>query len=444
MAVKFTCQNCSAIHPKWAGKCTDCGSWNSIIEEIVESVASGSGSTGKNLKSSLIKDIKNKDKNLKRYTTGINDLDIVLGGGLVEGSVVMLAGEPGIGKSTLLMQLLGQFDKNKTSAVYVTAEESQGQVKDRATRLGVKGDNVYLSVSQSTDDIVATLMKDKPKLCIVDSIQTVKVSRLISAPGTVSQVTNSIHQLSSAAKAVGCTLIVVGHVTKEGSIAGPKVLEHLVDAVLYIEGDRHETIRTLRSIKNRFGSTQDSALLQMTDKGLVESDSISAALIAQKSDVDGSVVAAVVEGSQPLLVEIQALVSPSNFGYPKRSSSGFDLNRLNILVAVLTRRTKLKLSDKDIYINVAGGIKLKDPGADLAVCMAIASAASSKKINDSTAVFGEVGLGGEIRTASYSEKRLKEASRYKFKSVIGPKNGSSTKPYKEVLDLRQSLITFLK
>lgn len=443
MSVQYVCQNCSTIHPKWAGKCSSCNAWNVIVEEEYNSPASSNNITAK-LDKSLIKDINTSKNKLTRYVTGLNDLDQVLGGGLVAGSVVMLAGQPGIGKSTLLMQVAGRLDKDELSALYVTAEESEEQVKDRADRLGVVGENVFLSSSQSTDAIVANIIKDKPKVCIIDSIQTVKVQRLLSAPGTVSQVTNSIHALSSAAKKANTTLIIVGHVTKEGSIAGPKVLEHLVDVVLYIEGDRYESLRVLRSSKNRFGSTQESALLKMDESGLSESDNISASLIAEKSDVDGSVVAAIIEGSQPLLVEIQALVSETSFGNPKRSASGFDLNRLNILIAVLNKRTKLNLADKDIFINVAGGIKIKDTGADLAVCMAIASACTGKKIDEENTVFGEVGLGGEIRSTRYIQKRVQESKKYNFKKIIGPNSEIKDRAYISIGNLRDSLIKFLK
>lgn len=442
MSIQYVCQNCSETHPKWAGKCSSCGSWNTIVEEEVASIKTTKGNkgyVGSKISSISIGKYKSSNKDLKRYKTGFNDIDQVLGGGLVEGSVVMIAGQPGIGKSTLLLQIL---EKDIKDALYVTGEESVDQVYDRAVRLGVKKDHINLASSQSADDIAATMLKDQPQVCIVDSIQTISVARLVSAPGTVSQVTNSIHLLAAAAKEAGTTLIVVGHVTKEGSIAGPKILEHLVDAVLYIEGDRLEDLRILRTSKNRYGSTTDSALLSMSEKGLRPSDSVSAGLIEERTDTDGSVIAAVVEGNQPLLVEVQALVTDSPFGYPKRTASGFDLNRLNILIAVLSRRTKLKISDKDVFVNIVGGIKIKDPGIDLAVCMAIASASSKHKLNSKTVVFGEVGLGGEVRRVNHIDKRVKEAANFKLTKVIGPANKGSK--HKATSDLRQALIENLK
>jgi len=442
MSVQYLCQNCSEVHPKWAGKCNSCGLWNTIIEEeIADTKGSKSSKTyqGAKISSVSVGSYKSNNKNLKRFKTGFSDIDQVLGGGLVEGSVVMIAGQPGIGKSTLLLQIL---EKDIKDALYITAEESVDQVHDRSVRLRANKDHIKLASSQSADDIAATIRQNSPEVCIVDSIQTVSVARLISAPGTVSQVTNSIHLLAAAAKGSGTTLIVVGHVTKEGSLAGPKVLEHLVDVVLYIEGERLEDLRILRTSKNRYGSTQDSALLSMTEDGLKPSETVSASLIEERTDSDGSVISAVMEGSQPLLVEVQALVTDSPFGYPKRTASGFDLNRLNILIAVLSRRTKLKISDKDIFVNVVGGVKVKDPGIDLAVCVAIASAASKHKLDSKVVVFGEVGLGGEIRRVPYIDKRIKEASNYSLTKIIGP--GSSKTKHKPTANLRQALIENLK
>jgi len=448
MSVRFVCQQCTETFPKWSGKCSSCNSWNTILEEEVTNIKGSrgkrKGANGEVIKHSSLNDFKKNSTSLKRYSTGYKDIDDVLGGGLVEGSVVMIAGQPGIGKSTLLMQIIGNINPDY-KCLYITAEESADQVYDRAKRLKVESSNICLASSQSAEDIAETLFKDRPAVCIIDSIQTISVSRLISAPGTVSQVTNSIHLLSSVAKQTNTTLIVVGHVTKEGAIAGPKMLEHLVDVVLYIEGDRFENLRILRSTKNRYGSTQETALLAIDETGLNKKEGISASLIAQKSDVDGSVIAAIAEGNQPMLIEVQALVSDSSFGYPKRTASGYDLNRLNILIAVISKRTKLKIYDKDVFLNIAGGVKVKDPGADLAVCMAIASAVTGHKLNGSTAVYGEVGLGGEIRKVPFSEKRIKEAMNYKMSKIVGPQDSSQkSKQYSETLDLKKAMIQHLK
>lgn len=314
----------------------------------------------------------------QRIDTGFSEINDVLGGGLMQGSVLLVSGEPGIGKSTLLLQIASHIAKSD-NVLYVTGEESIGQVKLRGERLGVKEQKLSLASSTSADDIAATIKKHEHSLVIVDSIQTMMMADIASAPGTVSQITNATNLLIRAAKESHTTVILVGHVTKEGSIAGPKVMEHLVDVVMQFEGDRYGGFKIVRTIKNRYGSTSDVAILEMADKGLVPVDNPSAGLLAERSQVDGSIVLATMEGNRPLLVEIQALVTPSHFGYPKRTSSGFDINRLQLLIAVIEKRTKLQLGDKDIFINVVGGLKLNDPSADLAVCMAIASAASGRQ-----------------------------------------------------------------
>lgn len=443
MSMKYVCQSCSEVFSTWSGKCASCGSWSSLIEQEVASAKSG-GASAQELTSEPIRSINTNVKKLDRYDTGFANINEVLGGGIVKGGITMLAGQPGIGKSTLLMQIVGNLDTKDQNILYVTGEESVEQVADRAKRLKVKNKDIKLASTSSADAIAAAVLKDKPEVCIVDSIQTVKIDRLVSMPGTISQVTNSIHLLSQACHKTGTTLIVIGHVTKEGAIAGPKLLEHLVDVVLYIEGDRYEDLRILRSSKNRFGSTLESALLSMDSGGLKIAEDVSRALIEQRTDADGSVIAAVVEGSQPLLVEVQALATESSFGYPKRTASGFDLNRLNILIAVLSKRTNLKVADKDIFINIAGGVSTKDPGLDLAVCIAIASVLTDYKIKEDVAVFGEVGLGGEIRRTQFTEKRVKEANKYNFKTIIGPQNSAKLKDYHEVSSLRDTLVRYLK
>ena len=444
----FVCQNCGASYPKWTGKCENCGEWNTLVEQIVEtkgaSAVARSHSRGKILKPQSMRSIAAEDS-VKRLPTGITDLDAVLGGGILPAGVMLLAGQPGIGKSTLLMQVAAHVAE-QSSVLYVSGEESASQVKLRATRLGAtSGDDLQFVASTSADDIAATIRSGQYKLVIIDSIQTLSLEEIASAPGTVSQITNSSNVIIRAAKASGAAVILVGHVTKEGSIAGPKVLEHLVDVVLQFEGDRYGGFKVVRAVKNRYGSTSEAAIFEMNDKGLRVVENPSAALLAERQNADGSVVLATLEGNRPILVEIQALVNSTNFGYPKRTASGFDLNRLNLLIAVLEKRTKLNLSDKDIYVNVVGGLKLADRAADLAVAMAIASAAAGRKLDDGLVVFGEVGLGGEIRSAQGADKRLKEAKKLGFTQAIAPAtSGKKNSFVKGVKDLRQALIGYLK
>ena len=444
----FVCQNCGASYPKWTGKCENCGEWNTLVEQIVEtkgaSAVARSHSRGKILKPQSMRSIAAEDS-VKRLPTGITDLDAVLGGGILPAGVMLLAGQPGIGKSTLLMQVAAHVAE-QSSVLYVSGEESASQVKLRATRLGAtSGDDLQFVASTSADDIAATIRSGQYKLVIIDSIQTLSLEEIASAPGTVSQITNSSNVIIRAAKASGAAVILVGHVTKEGSIAGPKVLEHLVDVVLQFEGDRYGGFKVVRAVKNRYGSTSEAAIFEMDDKGLRVVENPSAALLAERQNADGSVVLATLEGNRPILVEIQALVNSTNFGYPKRTASGFDLNRLNLLIAVLEKRTKLDLSDKDIYVNVVGGLKLADRAADLAVAMAIASAAAGRKLDDGLVVFGEVGLGGEIRSAQGADKRLNEAKKLGFTQAIAPAtSGKKNSFVKGVKDLRQALIGYLK
>ena len=444
----FVCQNCGASYPKWTGKCENCGEWNTLVEQVVEtkgaSAVARSHSRGKILKPQSMRSIAAEDS-VKRLPTGIADLDIVLGGGILPAGVMLLAGQPGIGKSTLLMQVAAHVSE-QYAVLYVSGEESASQVKLRATRLGAtSGDDLQFVASTSADDIAATIRSGQYKLVIIDSIQTLSLEEIASAPGTVSQITNSSNVIIRAAKASGAAVILVGHVTKEGSIAGPKVLEHLVDVVLQFEGDRYGGFKVVRAAKNRYGSTSEAAIFEMSDKGLRVVENPSAALLAERQNADGSVVLATLEGNRPILVEIQALVNSTNFGYPKRTASGFDLNRLNLLIAVLEKRTKLNLSDKDIYVNVVGGLKLADRAADLAVAMAIASAAAGRKLDDGLVVFGEVGLGGEIRSAQGADKRLNEAKKLGFTQAIAPAtSGKKNSFVKGVKDLRQALIGYLK
>lgn len=390
---QFVCQQCGASFSKWAGRCENCGEWNSLVEQVVSSggssVVDKSAGRGKALKTSSIREAVS-ESGLERLNTGIDDLDTVLGGGFLVGGVVLVAGQPGIGKSTLLAQVAAHIAKSK-SVLYVSGEESVSQVKLRAERLGAAdSEKMQLASSNSAEDIAASIQQGGYDLAIVDSVQTISLSEISSAPGSVSQITNSSNVIIRAAKASGTAVILVGHVTKEGSIAGPKILEHLVDVVLNFEGDRYGGFRVVRAQKNRYGSTNEAAIFEMDEQGLRIVKNPSAELLAERQNLDGSIVLATMEGARPLLVEIQALVNPTNFGYPKRTASGFDLNRLNLLVAVLEKRTKLKLADKDIYVNVVGGLKLNDPAADLAVAMAIASASAGRSLDEGAVVFGAI------------------------------------------------------
>ena len=428
------------------GRCENCGEWNSLVEQTVIPTAQSSVAkaefSGKKLKVQPIKSAKG-DKMSDRIHTGISDLDTLLGGGLVTGSVTLLAGQPGMGKSTLLLQVASQVAAG-APVLYISGEESAHQVALRATRLGAHtSEKLDFASSTSANDSAATIREGGYSLVIIDSIQTMSVDEITSAPGTVSQITNSSNVIIRAAKAAGSAVILVGHVTKEGSIAGPKVLEHLVDVVLQFEGDRYGGFKVVRAIKNRFGATSEAAIFEMYEQGLRVVENPSAALLSERQSADGSVVLATLEGSRPLLVEIQALVNSTNFGYPKRTASGFDINRLNLLIAVLERRTKLNLSDKDIYINVVGGLKLVDQAADLAICMAIASAAAGKRIDDKTVVFGEVGLGGEIRSVVGTDKRVAEAKKLGFTRAVAPKQLQKNDFITTVDNVRTALIDYL-
>lgn len=443
---QFICQQCGATYGKWAGRCDNCGEWNTLVEQAVEAGTSSVAKAASSGKPLAVQSIRNvaPDDTSARIGTGEPELDIVLGGGILKGAVVLLAGQPGIGKSTLLLQITAHIAKT-SHVLYVSGEESASQVSVRAKRLGAEtSEQLDFAASTNANDIAASIRSGSYSLVIVDSIQTLALDEISSAPGTVSQITNSSNVLIRAAKESGTAVVLVGHVTKEGSIAGPKVLEHLVDVVLQFEGDRYGGFKIVRAMKNRFGSTNEAALFEMDEQGLRAVENPSAALLAERNPADGSVVLATLEGTRPLLVEIQALVHPTSFGYPKRTASGFDLNRLNLLIAVIERRTKLNLSDKDIYINVVGGLKLSDQAADLAICMAIASAAAGRRIDDHTVVFGEVGLGGEVRSVIAVEKRIAEAKKLGFTRAVGPKTATKHSFITGVSDVRSALVDYLQ
>ena len=444
---KYVCQNCGASYSKWAGRCENCGEWNTLLEQVaptetgVKSALAKGAVSGKKLEAVSINTIEPSDAG-SRLLTGFPDLDTVLGGGILLGSVSLLAGQPGMGKSTILMQVCSNVANSGHSVLYVSGEESAGQVKLRAVRLGASSDKLHFASSASGNDIAKTIEEGGYDLVIVDSIQTLSMAEISSAPGTVSQVSNCGNLIIRAAKSSGTAVIIVGHVTKEGTLAGPKVLEHLVDVVLNFEGDRYGGFKTIRAVKNRFGSTTEVAIFEMATQGLVEVKNPSEALLSERQNTDGSIIMATIEGARPLLVEIQALVNPTSFGYPKRTASGFDLNRLNLLIAVLEKRTKLSLQDKDIFINVVGGMRLNDSAADLAICMAIASAAAGRKLNDKIVVFGEVGLGGEIRSVIAPDRRIAEAKKLGFDHAIAPAT-IKDKFVLPVKDLRSALVKYM-
>ncbi|MBQ3261182.1 DNA repair protein RadA [Candidatus Saccharibacteria bacterium] len=444
---EYTCNECGAVFSKWSGKCLNCGEWNTLVETTPSVSADGKNAlsrsqiSGKKLEYVSIKSIIPSESKL-RLKTGFPDLNGVLGGGFLKGSVTLLTGQPGIGKSTLLMQICAEIAKYHP-VLYISGEESAGQVKLRAERLGAESDKLSFASSTSGNDIAKTIESGDFDFVVVDSIQTLSIAEISSAPGGVSQVTNCGNLIIRAAKSTDTAVVIVGHVTKEGTLAGPKVLEHLVDVVVNFEGDRYGGFKTVRAIKNRFGSTSEVAIFEMAESGLKEVKNPSAALLAERQNTDGSIILATLEGARPLLVEIQALASKTTFGYPNRTASGFDLNRLKLLIAVLERRTKLNLYDQDIFINVVGGIKINDSGADLAICLAIASAVAKRKLNEDYVVFGEVGLGGEIRSAFRPDQRIAEAKKLGFTHAIAPRT-IKDKFVIPVTDLRQTLISHVK
>lgn len=411
-------------------------------EAVITATVAGRPSVGRSLEVSSVSSSVAQDQT--RITSGIADVDAVLGGGIVPGSVNLIAGQPGIGKSTLLLQV-AYAAAAKVPVLYVSGEESAHQVGLRAERLGTQREQLQLATSTSADDVAATLASGNYKLVIIDSIQTMTAEAVASAAGSVSQITNSTNLITGAAKRSNTAVLLVGHVTKEGMIAGPKVMEHMVDVVLQLEGDQYGGFKILRASKNRYGATTEAAIFEMQDKGLKIVENPSAALLAERQITDGSVVLATLEGTRPLLVEVQALVNKTSYGYPKRAASGIELNRLNLLVAMLERRTKLNLADQDIYINIVGGMRVSEPAADLAICMAIASAAKGMKLNDNAVVFGEVGLSGEVRHVPHVDKRLSEAKKLGYTMAIGPKVRSGKAPtgLKGVSSVREALNTFL-
>lgn len=418
----YFCKECGYETSKWLGQCPGCGQWNSMVEEPARKkvVAKVSNVKEGQSKVSPITDISLEAE--EKLSTGLGELDRVLGGGIVKGSLILVGGDPGIGKSTLLLQVCKNISERDNKVLYISGEESLKQIKIRANRMGEFSSNLLLLCETSLDNIEVTIKRENPKVVVIDSIQTMYKEDAAAAPGSVSQVRESTNILMQIAKNFGISIFVVGHVTKEGVVAGPRVLEHMVDTVLYFEGDRHAAYRILRGVKNRFGSTNEIGVFEMTKDGLAEVQNPSEFMLSGRpEESSGSVVACSIEGTRPMLVEIQALVCKTNFGMPRRTAAGTDFNRVNLLMAVLEKRLGYNLSQCDAYVNIAGGIKINEPALDLAIVMAIMSSYKDRAISNNTICFGEVGLSGEVRAVNMAEQRVLEAKKLGFEVCILPK-----------------------
>ncbi|WP_119678182.1 DNA repair protein RadA [Indioceanicola profundi] len=420
-STRYVCQSCGAAHPKWSGKCDACNEWNTLVEEQVESAPKGLGPSRSSGRRVEFVPLSGVSKDAPRRLSHIGEFDRVCGGGLVNGSALLVGGDPGIGKSTLLLQALCRLSQH-TRCAYVSGEEAVDQVRMRASRLGLANAPVELAAATSVRDIVASLdVADGPQIAVIDSIQTMYVDTLDSAPGTVAQVRASASELIRVAKRRGITLLIVGHVTKDGQIAGPRVLEHMVDTVLYFEGERGHHFRILRAVKNRFGPTDEIGVFEMGEEGLVEVTNPSELFLAdRRGDITGTAVFAGLEGTRPVLVEVQALVAPSPLGTPRRAVVGWDASRLAMVMAVLEARCGLAIGANDVYLNVAGGLRVTEPAADLAVAAALVSSLTGEPVPHDAVVFGEIGLSGEIRAVSQTDQRLKEAAKLGFSRVLMP------------------------
>ena len=436
----FFCQNCGHEESKWLGQCPACGEWNTFVEERIDTgITKGTTASARAVRESVkaaavvpLTDVSADDET--RSTTGIGELDRVLGGGIVPGSLVLVGGDPGIGKSTLLLQVCRQMAEMK-KILYISGEESQAQIRLRANRMGKFSPNLLLLCETNLETIRGVIEKERPELVIIDSIQTMYSEEVSSAPGSVSQVRESTNVFMQLAKGLCISNFIVGHVTKEGTVAGPRVLEHMVDTVLYFEGDRHASYRILRAVKNRFGSTNEIGVFEMRQDGLAEVENPSEYMLSGRPEnASGSVVACSMEGTRPILLEIQALVCRSNFGMPRRTAAGTDYNRVNLLMAVLEKRLGMALSNCDAYINIAGGIRMNEPAIDLGIVLAIASSFRNRPIDEKTIVFGEVGLSGEVRAVSMPEQRVAEAKKLGFETCILPE--VSLKMVKDIRGIR--------
>jgi len=415
----YICSECGYESPKWIGQCSGCGSWNTMNEEVSVPTKASTLSKAVRVSEALTLSQISSDKEF-RFVTGMTELDRVLGGGIVKGSIVLLSGDPGIGKSTILLQICNAL-QNSLKILYVSGEESAVQIKMRATRLGVQGDNISIMSETDVQLICEHIKTVKPDLVMIDSIQTLQISELSSSSGSIVQVRESTNMLLRVGKALDIPILIVGHVNKGGDIAGPKVMEHIVDTVLYFEGERNQSYRILRAIKNRFGSTNEIGVFEMTEQGLTQVENPSAMLLSGRmKNVSGSCITCMIEGTRPILSEIQALVTATGFGNPRRMSAGFDYNRLNLILAVLEKRIGIYFSNLDVYLNVVGGMRIDGPTSDLAVCMALVSAINDKPINEGLIAFGEIGLSGEIRSVSSVQRRISEAARLGFTECILP------------------------
>ncbi len=414
----FVCQSCGHSSPKWLGRCPECDEWGSLTEELAPTgkTSSAAATFGGSAPLQLTEI---PAEGASRTPTGISEFDRALGGGIVHGSLVLLGGDPGIGKSTVLTQVAGKLAADGNRVLYVSGEESAQQIKLRANRIGIESGNLYLLSETSMEAVEHHTREMKPAYLIVDSIQTMNDTDLSSAPGTVSQVRSCTNRLANIAKQSGVPVFIVGHVTKDGFLAGPKVLEHMVDTVLYFEGDRRHSYRIIRAAKNRFGSTDELGIFEMREEGLVEVPNASEAFLAERSETgSGSVVTSTIEGTRPILVEIQALVAQSYFTSPRRTATGIDYNKMLMILAVLEKRAGMALGNKDVYVNVAGGVRIVEPAADLAVALAVASSLLDRPVDHKLLAIGEIGLAGEVRTVVQAEKRLREAARLGFTTAL--------------------------
>lgn len=440
----FVCTNCGEVFPKWMGKCSSCGEWNSLIEDVIstETVSKG-GTAQRRIQTTQLDRISVQDEESRIYT-GISELDRVLGGGIVVGSVVLLGGEPGAGKSTLLLQICGKIAE-QLDVLYITGEESIRQIKLRAARLGVQGSGVQVAAENDMDAICHLIEELKPGLVVIDSIQTMHTGTVASSAGSVSQVKECAAKLLAVAKNLEIPTFIVGHVNKDGAIAGPKVMEHIVDTVLYFEGDRMLPYRILRAVKNRYGSTNEIGMFDMTGKGLQEIDNPSGQLLEGRPiGVSGNCVACTMEGTRPILSEVQALITKSGFGTPRRAASGFDFNRMNLLLAVMEKRAGFYMGNLDVYINIVGGLRLDDTACDLAFCLAAVSSVLDKPVGDDVVAIGEVGLGGEIRSVNHLELRVREAVRIGFKKILVPKHSMNQLELGEYPNVEICGVSYLK
>ncbi len=423
----YFCQECGFESSKWMGQCPGCKEWNTFVEKTVDKKTAGKGkqSIAREAKVMPLSEIEMTKE--ERVLTEYKELDRVLGGGIVPGSMILVGGDPGIGKSTLLLQVCRNLSEKKVSVLYISGEESLQQIKIRAERIGTFGDDLRLLCETNLDTIQDVIAKEKPQVVIIDSIQTMYREEVSSAPGSVSQVRESTGVLMQIAKGMDITIFIVGHVTKEGVVAGPRVLEHMVDTVLYFEGDRHAAYRILRGVKNRFGSTNEIGVFEMREEGLCEVENPSEFMLSGRPEgASGSVVACSMEGTRPILLEVQALVCKSNFGIPRRTAAGTDFNRVNLLMAVLEKRLGIKMGECDAYINIAGGIKMNEPAIDLGIVLALLSSYKEKPISEKTICFGEVGLSGEVRAVNMAEQRVLEAKKLGFETCILPEASKST------------------